>query len=207
MASKDNAESLHGKASIESWLVSAGRERQPGSPLNVPPSPASNFVLGDRRAYSRDDGTPSWEALEEIVGGLEGGSSVLFASGMASIAAIFDQLAAGSVVALSDDCYQAVAGIANVGRDKGRWTLHRVAVADTKRWIEMCGVADLIWLESPSNSSVDGRPTLTRYAQPRENAVQFGRRQYVRYTVKPTPTRSWSGRINAIGNEIHRWPF
>jgi cystathionine gamma-synthase len=74
MASKDNAESLHEKVSIESWLVSAGRERQPGSPLNVPPFPASNFVLGDRRAYSRDDGTPSWEALEEIVGGLEGGS-------------------------------------------------------------------------------------------------------------------------------------
>ena len=46
-----------------------------------------NFVLGERRAYSRDDGTPGWEALEEIVGGLEGGSSVSFASGMAGIAA------------------------------------------------------------------------------------------------------------------------
>src|SRR6202047_2286486 len=66
--------------SVESWLVSAGRDRRPGSPLNVPPWPASNFVLGERRAYPRDDGTPSWEALEEIVGGLEGGSSVSFAS-------------------------------------------------------------------------------------------------------------------------------
>src|SRR6266853_1019461 len=91
-------------ASVESWLVSAGRDRRPGSPLNVPPWPASNFVLGERRAYSRDDGTPGWEALEEIVGGLEGGSSVAFASGMAGIAAIFDQLSAGSVVALPVDC-------------------------------------------------------------------------------------------------------
>src|SRR5207247_10457918 len=72
--------------SIESWLVSAGRDRSPGAPLNVPPCPASNFVLGEHRAYSRDDGTPGWEALEEIVGGLEGGSSVSFASGMAGIA-------------------------------------------------------------------------------------------------------------------------
>jgi len=24
-------------------------------------------------------------------------------------------------------------------------------VADTAGWVEMCGVADLIWLESPSN--------------------------------------------------------
>jgi cystathionine gamma-synthase len=29
--------------------------------------------------------------------------------------------------------------------------VHRVAVADTPRWVEMCAVADLIWLESPSN--------------------------------------------------------
>src|ERR671938_589581 len=85
---------------IESWLVAAGRNRRPGAPLNVPPYPASNFVLGGQRASARDDGTPGWEALEEIVGGLEGGSSVAFASGMAGIAAIFDQLPTGSVVAL-----------------------------------------------------------------------------------------------------------
>jgi cystathionine gamma-synthase len=137
--------------SVESWLVSAGRDRRPGSPLNVPPCPASNFVLGERRAYSRDDGTPGWEALEEIVGGLEGGSSVSFASGMAGIAAIFDQLATGSVVALPDDCYQGVAGLAAAGQARGRWTVHRIDVVDTTRWVEMCGVADLIWLESPSN--------------------------------------------------------
>lgn len=137
--------------SVESWLVSAGRDRRPGSPLNVPPWPASNFVRGADRAYSRDDGTPGWEALEEIVGGLEGGSSLSFASGMAGIAAIFDQLPTGSTVALPDDCYQGVVGLAKVGQSRGRWTVHRIGVTDTARWIEMCGVADLIWLESPSN--------------------------------------------------------
>lgn len=137
--------------SIASWLVSAGRDRRPGSPLNVPPCPASNFVLGDRRAYSRDDGTPGWDALEEIVGGLEGGSSVSFASGMAAIAAIFDQLSAGSIVALPDDCYQGVAALANAGEMRGRWTVQRFAVGDTAAWIKMCAAADLIWLESPSN--------------------------------------------------------
>src|ERR1700690_3106284 len=137
--------------SVESWLISAGRDRHPGSPLNVAPCPASNFVLGERRAYSRDAGTPGWEALEEIVGGLEDGSSVSFASGMAGIAAIFDQLPTGSVVALPDDCYQGVTGLAAAGQARGRWTVHRIDVADTARWVEMCGVADLIWLESPSN--------------------------------------------------------
>ncbi len=152
MTSKDakrHDADTHG--SPESWVVSAGRDRRPGSPLNVPPVPASNFVLGADRAYSRDDGTAGWEALEEIVGGLEGGSSVAFASGMAAIAAVFDRLPAGAVVALPDDCYQGVAGLAEAGRSRGRWTVHRVAVADTVHWVEMCSVADLIWLESPSN--------------------------------------------------------
>ncbi len=137
--------------SVDSWLVSAGRDRRPGSPLNVPPVPASNFVLGDARAYARDDGTPGWEALEAIVGGLEGGVSVAFASGMAGIAAVFEQLPVGSVVVLPDDCYQGVAGLAEAGTRRGRWTVHRVGVTDTARWIEWCATADLIWLESPSN--------------------------------------------------------
>jgi cystathionine gamma-synthase len=152
MASKDSpSHNTSDSASVESRVVSAGRDRRPGAPLNVPPWPASNFVLGEQRAYSRDDGTPGWDALEEIVGGLEGGSSISFASGMAAIAAVFDQLGVGSVVALPDDCYQGVAGLARAGEIRGRWAVHRVAVADTEGWIEMCGIADLIWLESPSN--------------------------------------------------------
>jgi cystathionine gamma-synthase len=160
--------------SVESWLVSAGRDRRPGSPLNVPPIPASNFVLGERRAYSRDDGTPGWEALEEIVGGLESGSSVAFASGMAGIAATFEQLHAGSVVALPDDCYQGVAGLAQAGERRGRWTVHRVAVADTARWVELCGVADLIWLESPSNPLLTVGDLDTICAAPRKPGAILG---------------------------------
>src|SRR5580700_5574913 len=159
---------------IDSWLISAGRDRRPGSPLNVPPWPASNFVLGERRAYSRDDGTPGWEALEEIVGGLEGGSSVSFASGMAGIAAIFDQLPTGSVVALPDDCYQGVAGLAKAGQSRGRWTVHRLAVADTAGWIEMCSAADLIWLESPSNPLLTVADLDAICAAPRKRGAILG---------------------------------
>ena len=135
----------------ESWLVSAGRASEPGAPLNVPLIPASNFIIGGGREYSRDDGTPTWEALEEVVGGLESGQAVAFASGMAAIAAVFDQLAAGAVVVLPEDCYQGVAGLAAAGAERQRWSVQRLAVDDTAGWIRACGVADLIWLESLSN--------------------------------------------------------
>lgn len=135
----------------ESWLVSAGRASESGAPLNVPPIPASNFIIGGKREYSRDDGTPTWEALEEVVGGLESGKAVAFASGMAAIASVFDQLPVGAVVVLPDDCYQGVAGLAVSGAEKQRWSVRRLAVEDTVGWIRSCSVADLIWLESPSN--------------------------------------------------------
>ena len=134
-----------------SWLVTAGRSSEPGAPLNVPLVPASNFILGSGRDYARDDGTPTWEALEQLVGGLEAGRSVAFASGMAAISAVFDQLPVGSLVVLPDDCYQGVAGLVAAGAARGRWTVRRVALHDTALWIEACRTADLIWLESPSN--------------------------------------------------------
>ena len=62
----------------------------------MPLVPASNFIIGQGREYVRDDGTPTWEALEQIVGGLESGKALAFASGMAAIAAVFDQIAAGA---------------------------------------------------------------------------------------------------------------
>lgn len=135
----------------ESWLVAAGRASEPGAPLNVPPVPASNFILGTERGYSRGDGTPTWEALEEIVGGLEGGRAVAFASGMAAIAAVFDQLPAGAVVAIPEDCYQGVAKLAAAGAERKRWTVQRLPVDDTEAWVRACAVADLVWLESPTN--------------------------------------------------------
>ena len=142
---------LDALASLESRLVAAGRDRRPGSPLNAPLVPASNFVLGAGRAYARDDGTPTWEALEEIVGALEGGRTVAFASGMAGAAAVFDQLPAGSQLVIPDDCYQGVAGLAESGRRKGIWSVRRLPADDTEAWIQAATQSDLLWLESPSN--------------------------------------------------------
>ena len=137
---------------LQTWAVMAGRGiRNAGAPLNVPPVLASNFELGSERAYSRDDASPTWEAFEELLGGLEGGHAVAFASGMGAAAAIFDLLPVGATVVLGDDCYQGVAGLAAAGAAQGRWGVIRVGVEDTSRWLDLAADADLLWLESPSN--------------------------------------------------------
>jgi cystathionine gamma-synthase len=143
--------SLGSLSSPESVLVAAGRDRRAGASLNVPPIPSSNFLLGGDRSYSRNDGTPTWEALEDIVGRLEGGHAIAFASGMAGAAAVFDQLRVGSHVVLPDDCYQGVVALAELGQHKAIWNVQRLAVDDTDGWRRACAASDLVWLESPSN--------------------------------------------------------
>lgn len=136
---------------LETRAVSAGRPTAAGAPLNVPLCPASNFALGGDREYSRDDGTPTWEAFEAVVGSLEDAEAVAFSSGMAAIAAVFDQLPAGARIAWPEDCYQGVAGMIADGERLGRWTATRLAVEDTDAWCEAADTTDLVWIESPSN--------------------------------------------------------
>lgn len=136
----------------DTWLVVAGRgDQTPGSPLNVPPVLASNYVLGGDRTYTRDNGTPTWEAFEELLGGLEHGVAVAFASGMATAAAVFELLPAGAEVVIPDDCYQAIVGLAAAGERRGRWTVTRLSPEDGDGWVRATEAADLLWLESPSN--------------------------------------------------------
>ena len=135
----------------ETWLVSAGRDHHAGAPLNTPIVPASNFILGKTRAYARDHGTPTWEALEEIVGGLEGGRSLAFSSGMAAVSSVFDLIPYGAEISIPTDCYQGVTDLAESGVAKGIWKVNKIPVEDTQAWISASRTSDLVWLESPSN--------------------------------------------------------
>jgi cystathionine gamma-synthase len=139
----------------ETWAVVSGRpEAVPGAPLNTPIVAASTFVLGGERIYSRNEATEGWEAFETMLGGLEGGHAVAFASGMAACAAVLGQLKTGAHLVLGDDCYQGVAGIAVAGARDHQWQVERLPASDPL-WRQRAGEADLLWLESPSNPLLD----------------------------------------------------
>ena len=152
MVQHDSPTQLH----VETRLAVLGRGGStPGQPLNVPIIPASNFRAAsgadEARAYARDDGTPGSEALEEMVGDLEGGQAVSFASGMAAIAAVLELLPTGARVVVPRDSYTGVRALLHDGGAGGRW---HVMVVDMTRADELATAvadADLVWLETPSN--------------------------------------------------------
>jgi cystathionine gamma-synthase len=78
--------------------VLAGRgERRPDAPLNPPVVFSSTYHAGGPIGYGRD-GNPTWTAFEVLLGALEGGSALVFSSGMAASAAILEGWPVGSTV-------------------------------------------------------------------------------------------------------------
>lgn len=135
----------------ETWAVVGGRPAPvPGAPLNTPIFPASTYIAGGERVYSRNEASEGWEAFEDVLGGLEGGEAVAFSSGMAACAAILCELPTSAHLVLIDDCYQGVAAIAEAGVLAHGWRVERLGAADPG-WLEKAAEADLLWLESPSN--------------------------------------------------------
>lgn len=72
--------------------VAAGRPvRSPDAPLNEPVEFASALAAGGEVEYTRHDARNS-RAFETVLGALEGGEAVLFASGMAAVTAVLEVL-------------------------------------------------------------------------------------------------------------------
>jgi cystathionine gamma-synthase len=157
----------------QTWLVAGARDRTPGQPLNVAPVFASNFYLTDDRVYSRSEGTPTTDALELLLGRLDGGRALAFASGMAAAAIVFQRLSVGAHIAVPTDPYHGVAGIVDEGERQGRWTVRRLDQADTDAWVEAVGACDLVWLESPENPliTVADLPTICSTPRPETTLV------------------------------------
>ena len=140
----------------ETLAVSLGRPaKTPGAPLNVSPVLASTYVgvHDTSRAvlgYGRD-GNDTWTALEEVLGALEGGRALSFASGMAAASAVLELLDPGSTLVLPTSCYLGVSALVRTRAEKFGWTLRSVDVADTDAVLAAADGADLVWLESPTN--------------------------------------------------------
>jgi cystathionine gamma-synthase len=144
----------------ETLAVTVGRPaRVVDAPLNTPVTFAATYV-GDHDTTSGSlgygrYGNPTWQALEDGIGALEGGRAVTFSSGMAAAHAVLDLLAPGSTVVLPYNCYLGVAASVDVRAAKDGWTVRKVDVADTDAVLAAAEGADLVWIESPTNPTIE----------------------------------------------------
>jgi cystathionine gamma-synthase len=148
-----------------SLVVHGGRPRsEPGASVNPPVWMTSTYRQDGELTYGRD-GNRTWEAFEEVLGGLEGGRCLLFSSGMAAIAAVLECLPVPGRVVVAGDAYSGTRRFLSDVSGRGRLRFRTVDVADTASVLDACadlaavpapgsrglGANGLLWLESPTN--------------------------------------------------------
>ncbi|MCA0178091.1 MAG: PLP-dependent transferase [Actinobacteria bacterium] len=138
-----------------STVVAAGRPpRGPGAGVVVPPHFTSTYEVGAPVVYARQ-GNPTWTAFEEIIGELEGGRALAFASGMAAADAVLSLVPHGAVVVAASGVYNGVDAVLREGETSGRWSVRWADITDPDAVGFAVDGADLLWLESPTNPLLD----------------------------------------------------
>ena len=152
----------HDRLSPATVVVTAGRPaREPDAEVGPPISLSSTYVASTQagaRGYARF-GNRTWEALEETVGALEGGTALAFASGMGAISAALELTPPGGTVVVPDGAYNTTLALAEHLAASGRLTLRRVPLHRTDVVLaaldEVPGGTGLLWVESPTNPLLD----------------------------------------------------
>jgi len=138
--------------------VTAGRPaHEPDAPLNAPITMASTYVATGDLEYGRY-GNPTWSAFEEVLGTLEGGRALAFASGMAAATTVLDLVGQGGGVVAPRHSYSGTVMALADFESRGRLHSRLVDIADTDAVIaamkddEDCA---LLWIESPTNPALE----------------------------------------------------
>ncbi|PWN01798.1 cystathionine gamma-synthase [Nocardioides silvaticus] len=138
--------------------VTGGRPaHEPDAPLNHPITMASTYVATGDLEYGRY-GNPTWAAFEEVLGSLEGGRALAYASGMAAVTTVLDLVGQGGSVVAPRHSYSGTVMVLADLEARGRLRSRLVDIADTEAVVaamkddEDCA---LLWIESPTNPALE----------------------------------------------------
>jgi cystathionine gamma-synthase len=135
--------------------VTAGRPaRDPGAAVNEAVWLTSTYVANGPVDYGRTDNR-TWQAFEQTLGALEGGSALVYSAGMAAIAAVVALVPDGSVVVAPRHAYSGTGALLREAVAAGRLTVREVDVADVSSVAAAVEGAQLVWLESPTNPMLE----------------------------------------------------
>lgn len=153
--------------------VALGRpDREPGAAVGSPVVFTSTYVAGGPVSYARV-GNPTWTALEQVIGGLEGGDALAFASGLAAVDAVLTLVPPGGRVVAPGHAYNGTTGLLRELSAEGRLEVVALDISDTGTVVsaldDLESGRDLLYLESPTNPMMEvaDLPVLVREARSR----------------------------------------
>lgn len=139
----------------DSLIVAAGRpERTPDASVNPSISLTSTYVAPNGIGYGRS-GNETWTALESAISALEGGKTLLFSSGLASIAAVFALLPTRSIIVASRNGYTGTMYWLKRLETERNCEVRYVNIAETDEVLAALKGANFLWLESPTNPALE----------------------------------------------------
>jgi cystathionine gamma-lyase len=104
--------------------------------------------------YGRDE-NPTWTHLERAIGSLDGGEAVVFSSGMAAVSAVvLSRLRPGDVLVAPRHAYPGIRKICDHDLSPGGVEVRYVQTR-TEEIVEAAEGAALVWVETPSNPTLD----------------------------------------------------
>jgi cystathionine gamma-synthase len=135
--------------------VALGRPaRVGGGAVNEPVTFTSTYLADGPVSYARV-GNPTWSALEEVLGGLEGGRALAFASGLAAISAVLAQVPHGGVVVTPRHAYSGTTALLADLEATGAVQVRAVDIAHTPEVVHALSGASLLVAESPTNPMLE----------------------------------------------------
>jgi len=155
----------------ETVVVAAGRPAPgPDVPVNPPVVLSSTFHAGGPTGYARTS-NPTWEAFEEVLGKLEGGRALAFASGMGAVSAVLDLVPTGGVVVVSSHSYSGTAARLRDLEAAQRVQVRLVKIDDADAVAAACEGAAVLWIETPTNPALEVCDLAAATAAAREHGV------------------------------------
>jgi len=153
--------------SLATRVVAAGRPaRIADAGVNVGIDLNSTFLAPGERGYGRYT-NETLSALESAIESLEGGKTLVFASGMAAISAVISLLPKGAVIVASKNGYTGTMTVLKAAVASGAAEVRFVDIANTEEVLGEIKGALLLWIESPTNPALEvaDLPTLISAAK------------------------------------------
>jgi cystathionine gamma-synthase len=152
-------------------VVALGRQdRLPGAGVNAPLEFSSTYIADGPVNYARA-GNPTWSAFEEALGALEGGDALVFASGMAAVAAAVSLVEHGGTVVVPAHAYNGTTALLDELEKAGAVRVRRLYAEDERAVDDALDGAALLWIESPTNPMLEVFDVPALCAAARERGV------------------------------------